>query len=79
MRNWVLSGSSLRERERVIVNQMNTGTVSKATLGAYLGTVRFFLERAREGHRQSDKDWNCFKGNVGETPERRGGQHFQRG
>ena len=25
-----------------------------------------FLERTREGHRQSDKHWNCFKGNVGE-------------
>ena len=32
--NWVLSGSSLKERERVIVNQTKTGTVSKATLGA---------------------------------------------
>ena len=23
-------------------------------------------------HRQSDEYWNCFKGNVGETSERRG-------
>ena len=35
-----------------------------------------FLERARKGHRQSDQLWNCFKGNVGETPERRGGSHM---
>ena len=27
------------------------------------------LERAREGHHQSDKHWNHFKGNVGETSE----------
>ena len=25
-----------------------------------------FLERTREGHRQSDEQWNCFKGNAGE-------------
>ena len=25
-----------------------------------------FLERARDGHRQSDKRWNCFKLNIGE-------------
>ena len=24
------------------------------------------LERTRKGHRQSDKHWNCFKGNTGE-------------
>ena len=24
------------------------------------------LERMREGHCQSDKRWNCFKGNIGE-------------
>ena len=24
----------------------------------------------REGHRQSDGHWNCFKGNFGETSER---------
>ena len=34
-----------------------------------------FLERTREGHRQSDEHWNCFKGNVGETSERRGEAH----
>ena len=33
-------------------------------------------ERTREGHRQSDKHWNRFKGNVGETSERRGGAHM---
>ena len=35
-----------------------------------------FLERTREGHRQSDKHWNCFKGNVGGTSERGGGAHM---
>ena len=35
-----------------------------------------FLERTREGHRQSDEHWNRFKGNVGETSERRGGAHM---
>ena len=25
---------------------------------------------------QSDQRWNCFKGNIGETPERRGGAHM---
>ena len=35
-----------------------------------------FLERTREGHRQSDEHWNCFKGNVGETSERRDGMHI---
>ena len=34
-----------------------------------------FLERTREGHRQSNEHWNRFKGNVGETSERRGGAH----
>ena len=35
------------------------------------GSVRLtvFLERTREGHRQSDEHWNRFKGNVGETYE----------
>ena len=28
------------------------------------------------GHRQSDEHWNRFKGNVGETSERRGGAHM---
>ena len=32
-----------------------------------------FLERTREGHRQSDEEWNRFKDNVAETSERRGG------
>ena len=32
-----------------------------------------FLERTREGHRQSDENWNRFKGDFGETSERRGG------
>ena len=28
-----------------------------------------------KGHRQSDEHWNCFKGNVGKTSERRDGAH----
>ena len=32
-----------------------------------------FLERTREGHRQSDEHWNRFKDNVGDTSETRGG------
>ena len=35
-----------------------------------------FLERTGEGHRQSDKHWNCLKGNIGKTSERRGGAHM---
>ena len=34
------------------------------------------LERTREGHRQSDEHWNRFKGNLGETSERRDGAHM---
>ena len=29
-------------------------------------------EDERGGRRQSDEHWKCFKGNVGETSERRG-------
>ena len=35
--------------------------------------LTIFLEVTREGHRQSDERFNCFKGNVGETSEGRGG------
>ena len=35
-----------------------------------------FLERTREGHCQSDKNWNRFKGNIGETSESRGEVHM---
>ena len=28
------------------------------------------------GYRQSDEHWNCFKGDVGKTFERRGGAHM---
>ena len=34
---------------------------------------RSSFERTREGLRQSDEHWNRFKGNAGETSERRGG------
>ena len=35
-----------------------------------------FIERTRKGHRESDELWNRFKGNAGETSERRGGAHM---
>ena len=38
-----------------------------------------FLGRTREGHRQSDEHWNRFKGNAGETSERRGNVGFSEG
>ena len=34
------------------------------------------VERTREGHRHSDEHWNRFKGDVGETSERRAGAHM---
>ena len=34
-----------------------------------------FLERPRDGHRQSDEHWNRFKDNAGVTSERLGGAH----
>ena len=37
---------------------------------------RSSFERTRDGHRLSDEHWNRFKGNVGETSERRGGAHM---
>ena len=33
-------------------------------------------ERTRKGHCESDKQWNCFKGNVAETSERCGEAHM---
>ena len=33
-------------------------------------------KRTREGHRQPDKHWNCFRGKVRETSERRGGANM---
>ena len=35
-----------------------------------------FHERMREGHHQSDENWNSFKGDIGETSERLGGMHM---
>ena len=35
------------------------------------GSARRFFLKGREGHRQSDEHWHCFKGNVGETSEMR--------
>ena len=43
--------------------------------GVERGSARRSSLKEREGHRQSDEHWNCFKGNVGETSERRGGAH----
>ena len=36
-------------------------------------TLHHDLERTTKSNRQSDQHWNCFKGNIGETPERGGG------
>ena len=30
-------------------------------------SLTIFLERRREGYRQSDEHWNCLKGNVGKN------------
>ena len=38
--------------------------------------LEIFLEKTRESHRESDEHWNCFKGDVGETSERRGRAHM---
>ena len=35
-----------------------------------------FLERTREGHHLSDEQWNRFKGDVGETSDRRDVAHM---
>ena len=37
------------------------------------GERRSMISLERKGHRQSDQHWNCFKGNAGETSERRDG------
>ena len=39
-------------------------------------TLDNLLKGTREGHRQSDEYWNCFKGIVGEPAERRGKAHM---
>ena len=44
--------------------------------GMERGSARWSSLKGREGHRQSDKRWNHFKGNVGETSERWGGAHM---
>ena len=53
--------SSWKGRERAIVSQTNRKR-----------SAAVFLERTRGGHRRSDRHWNCFKGNVGESSDRRG-------
>ena len=49
----------------------------KSWMGQVEDSMRstIFLERTREGHRQSDEHWNRSKCNVGETSERRDGAH----
>ena len=37
---------------------------------------RSALKGQEWGHHQSDKHWNCFKGNVGKTSERQDGAHI---
>ena len=38
--------------------------------------LTIFLQMIREGHRQSDEHWNCFKGNSGDISERQGRAHM---
>ena len=35
-----------------------------------------FLERTKEGHRQSEENWNRFKGDIGVTSEKWGGVYM---
>ena len=50
--------------------------VGKATITGSLRLGRSEVLGMRKGHRQSDQHWNCFNGNIGETPERWGGAHM---
>ena len=43
--------------------------------GEERGSARQSSLKGREDHRQSDEHCDCFKGNVGETSERRDGAH----
>ena len=43
--------------------------------GVERGSARRCSLKGRDGQRQSDEHWNRFKGNVGETSQRRGGAH----
>ena len=44
--------------------------------GEERGSARRCSFKGREGHRQPDEHWNCFKGNPWETSERRDGAHM---
>ena len=44
--------------------------------GVDRGSARRPSLKGRESHRQSDEHWNCFKGDVGQASERRGGAHM---
>ena len=54
------------------------GHWSVATVSVFHGTLNSLSPLTREGHRQSDKHWNRFKVDDGDTSERRGGErnHF---
>ena len=34
-----------------------------------------FFQRSKEGHHQSDEQWNSLKGNIGKTSDSRNGAH----
>ena len=69
---WWDGGGGERERKKKYLGStyslcINVHVYKRSTI---------FLERTRKGHRQSNQHWNCFKGNIGDTPERRCGAHM---
>ena len=68
-----LSGVQPSRQERSSWDSWSTEKWVSTVLKRKRSTIS--LERTREGHRQSDEYWNCFKGSLGETFERRGGVH----
>ena len=76
--NATLSSSSVEELKTLTSGTMPKTSHHRSPGGERRGKRKrstVFLERARESHRQSDENRNCFKGNIGETSERRGRMH----
>ena len=71
LQTWRTIAASTRAQDKGLITYLSLFSSSSASLSVCLS-----LERTREGHRQSDEHWNRFKGNVGETSERRGGAHM---
>ena len=63
-------------RDRVLQKCENPGGTKPRTPHHRSAWRREEAKVTREGHRQSDEQWNCFKSNVGKTSERRGGAHM---